>query len=395
MDFARFIAPFPAERFAAEIYDRAPLHVPAEGDAGAARRGLIGWARLNALLDQRSHWTPGNIRLVMNSRPVDDHHYIEEVATMDGRVRRADPAKVRLFLAMGASLVANAVEDADAAVAEATAMLARRFAGRGGANLYCSFKGVQAFASHCDLHDVFAVQIEGEKGWRIYRDRAPDPLRPIEGPDAQARIDRAKGPVLTEIRMKPGDLLYIPRGFYHDALASSEASLHLTFSVTPYSGLYLLRLLEELAADDPAFRAWLPDVRDEAALGGRLEALGARLSALLASPLLKERLAARQRALAVPPAAADLPARMALSFYARTDRPASVARPPSGALLRHPAGEDRLGTAAAAAEWALAQPAFSTELLKVRHPELDREEAEALVALLLRRGLVFAYTPDL
>jgi hypothetical protein len=36
----------------------------------------------------------------------------------------------------------------------------------------CSFGGVRALATHFDLHDVFAVQIEGEKVWRLYENRA-------------------------------------------------------------------------------------------------------------------------------------------------------------------------------------------------------------------------------
>ena len=45
--------------------------------------------------------------------------------------------------------------------------------------MYCSFKGVQAFQTHYDLHDVFAVQAEGEKTWRIYESRADAPVTPL------------------------------------------------------------------------------------------------------------------------------------------------------------------------------------------------------------------------
>ena len=55
-------------------------------------------------------------------------------------------------------------------------MLEREFAARVAANVYCSFKGVQAFQTHFDLHDVFAVQAEGEKCWRVYEARADTPV---------------------------------------------------------------------------------------------------------------------------------------------------------------------------------------------------------------------------
>ena len=43
--------------------------------------------------------------------------------------------------------------------------------------------------------------------------------------------ERAKGALLMELEMTPGDVLYLPRGQYHDALASDGASLHLSFGI--------------------------------------------------------------------------------------------------------------------------------------------------------------------
>ncbi|WP_204265387.1 JmjC domain-containing protein, partial [Enterobacter hormaechei] len=84
------------------------------------------------------------------------------------------------------------------------------------------------------LHEVFAIHCVGEKRWRIYANRAENPLAPLEGDDAQARIDAAKGPVLMDVTLRPGDVLYIPRGYFHDALASSAESLHLTIGIAPH-----------------------------------------------------------------------------------------------------------------------------------------------------------------
>lgn len=65
-------------------------------------------------------------------------------------------------------------------------MLAAQFGARSFANVYCSFRGVQAFQTHFDLHDVFAVQAEGEKTWRIYEARADAPVAPVP-PATRAR----------------------------------------------------------------------------------------------------------------------------------------------------------------------------------------------------------------
>ena len=107
MEFAEFIAPISEERFLADYWGRQPLHIPA---GGQPRADLPGWEWLNGILGVLPHWTPGNLKLVMDTQPIAPEHYCDEVETADGAVKRANPARVHLFMAMGASLVANSVE---------------------------------------------------------------------------------------------------------------------------------------------------------------------------------------------------------------------------------------------------------------------------------------------
>lgn len=296
---------------------------------------------------------------------------------------------------MGASLVADMVEEIAPEVRAVTGMLSAQFAGRAGANAYCSFQGVQAFGSHCDLHEVFAVHCEGEKGWRIYENRALAPVEPVLGDDAQRLIDSVKGRVLMDVRMRPGDLLYIPRGFYHDALASSEASLHLTMAVAPHSGRVLFRLLEELAMQDPEFREYLPDAAagGDAELRSRLDALADKVAAMMRTPRFLTEVATRQRSLTSPPYRFDLPNRPVLQFFARTDQPARVVRRDDGVFLHVRDGEAPLGALGDATDWLLTLPAFSTEQLLARYPWQPVSELRALVDLLRQFTLFEPYTP--
>ena len=392
MRFDELIAPLPFERFMTEYFGKAPVHIPAP--PGGKR--LIGWDRLNQLLAIRSHWSEGNIKLIMNSRPVMADFYIEEADTLAGRVRRADPAKVDVFLSMGASLVGNSLEEIAPEVQAVTAMLGEQFGARAGANVYCSFGGVQAFASHCDLHEVFALQCEGEKVWKIYRNRALAPVVPLAGDDAQSLIDRAKGDVLIEARMKPGDLLYIPRGYYHDALAEAGTSLHLSFGVAPLTGRALFSLLDQLAIEDEAFRQYLPDARREGGrmLAERLDLLADRLAAIVRSPALAMHIADRQGAL--PEAEFDfaLPERKQLDFFAwRNPRP-EIRAESSGSSLVTEAGEIELAELFPAAEWMVGRPAFPLQQLFANFPHLDREKLRSLVRDLERKGSLYPYTPE-
>jgi lysine-specific demethylase/histidyl-hydroxylase NO66 len=395
MDFAELVAPLTVKAFMDEYYGRRPLHVPAV--EGSPRASLFSWARLNALLAVQSHWTEANIGLMLNNVPVEPSHYMDDRLTSLGHRRVADVAKIEALLAMGASLVANAVEQVDPEVRIVTDMLADRFSGLAGANLYCSFDGIRAFASHCDAHEVFAIHCAGEKIWRIYENRAEAPLEPIGGDAAmQPQIDAAKGRVLSEFRLRPGDLLYIPRGYYHDAVASGAESLHLTLGVAPLSGRIIFRLLEEQALAEPAFREYLPDGREAggAPLGERLAALADRLAAMMRSPVFRTEVANAQRKLARPGRVLNLPRRPTLEVYARTSREGSVIRRDEGALLKVAGGgEQLLGALAEEAEWILGRQNMVVQELIARYSHRSEAELRELAAQLERLGLLGPYKP--
>jgi ribosomal protein L16 Arg81 hydroxylase len=389
MDFAQFLAPMSAEQFMADTYGRKPVHI-----RGASPRGdLLSMARLEQLLGIRPHWTEQNLKLILNSRPIHGEHFLDAAR---GGTRVADPAKVEMFLRMGASLVGDRVEEIDPAVRSAAAMLSAQFAGTAGANVYCSFQGIRAFASHCDLHEVFAVQLEGEKVWQIYENRADAPVETIQGPDAQALIDRAKGRVLMTVTMQPGDLLYIPRGFFHDALASSDASLHLTFGVEPLNGMALFGLLETMAKRDPRFRAYLPNGRsDPGALQARLAELGAAVMEVVQSPLFQAEISRQQRARILDDRRVALRDRKALDHYATTGQQGAVSWDRAGASLRHSRGEEPLGVLGEPVEWALGRTTFSRQQLQAQFAWLTSGEVDRVIETLADARLFAAYQPEL
>ena len=392
MDFDAFIAPLGSERFMAEYYGKSPVHLPA---AESGRRPVLDWARLKALLAIRSHWTEPNLNLILNSRPVVRDHYMDPPE--GGQEPRADPNKVGAFLAMGASFVGNSVEQIAPEVRELTDMLSQLFAARANANLYCSFGGIQAFASHFDPHEVFALHCEGEKVWRIYENRADAPVGSLGGGEGAGQADRVKGGRLLEVTMRPGDLLYIPRGYFHDALASSAASLHLTFGVLPYSARILFRLLEQAALRERAFREYLPDGREAqgAPLRVRLAELADRVGEIMRSPAFLAEVATAQAKLVGREPVLDLPDRPPVEAYARTDRPAGVVRADQGAIVRPTggAGDIPLGALADEAEWMLDQPAVVVRQLLSRFPHRGDAELRAVLQALVRAGLFVAYQP--
>jgi ribosomal protein L16 Arg81 hydroxylase len=393
MRFEDLIAPMPTAEFLGDWYGKRPLHISA---GNAKLRALIGWNKLNELLGLPSHWSEANIKLIFKGVPVSGDLYLDSVETLGGVVRRANPAKVNVLLQMGATLLAGAVHEISPEALAIAASLSERFAGRAEANLYCSFKGIQALASHFDPHEVFAIQCEGEKVWNLYENRAETPIEALRGANAQAVIDASKGRVAMQVRMRPGDMLYIPRGFCHDALASSGASLHVTFSVTPLDGRALFRMLEEEAILDSAFREYLPDARsgDERDLA-RLTTLGERMMQIVTSRAFAAKLGNRQRQLVERNVAFDLPERRRLDFYARTQQPVELRREAGTTVLTSAGGSLSLESAGRAVEWILDQAGFSLQQLAATFPYLDEAELKGLAQTLERMEIIVGYEPEI
>jgi JmjC domain len=159
------------------------------------------------------------------------------------------------------------------------------------ANLYCSSSARQAFPSHFDTHDVYALHVEGEKLWRIYEGRLDDPVEhPSFKGQPAAFHEKARGRVAAEILLKPGDVLYIPRGTYHDAIARTDGTVHVAFGAVAVIGLDLISQLFERAVGEPVFRRDFPRRHapgGEAAFDRHLDDLATALSRLASDPRMR------------------------------------------------------------------------------------------------------------
>ncbi len=385
MEFSDFIAPFDAASFCTAYFGKLPLHIRANGHS---RPNLLPWSRFNEVLAITPYWNEETLKVYFKSRAALRENYCDTTDLRAGMSAPVNPAKVKALMGLGASLVANHVHRVCPEVGAVANMLEREFAARVAANVYCSFKGVQAFQTHFDLHDVFAVQAEGEKVWRVYESRADAPVLPLPpGDEIEKWLNESRGRLLFEVTMQPGDILYLPRGQYHDALTGSQASLHVTFGVSPATGLSLFKLLESALAQEPGFRAYLPDARKEAELRERLGTLADRIKTVMTSPAFAIDVLNHQRDLARAPANYELPAQARPSWYSVARR-ANVVRRDHGFAVVFDGGEIALGATYPTVEWILRQRLFSLDDAAARQPSLNRSELRRDLELLARAGII-------
>ncbi|MEZ5321823.1 MAG: cupin domain-containing protein [Microthrixaceae bacterium] len=144
-----------------------------------------------------------------------------------------DPAAVVRRYRDGATVSLQGLQHTDPELARLANNLALELDHRTQVNAYLSPSNARGLDLHLDFHDVFVVQVRGVKRWRVW-DPLPDVRHPVKG------LHRATGPTLDELgdpsldlTMRPGDRLYLPRGFLHAAETIDVASEHLTVGLVP------------------------------------------------------------------------------------------------------------------------------------------------------------------
>lgn len=122
-------------------------------------------------------------------------------------------------------------------------------------NLYLTPPRSQGFRLHYDTHDVFILQIAGSKNWRIYD--APVEL-PARGRGYSA-YKQEPGALSDKFVLQQGDLLYMPRGLYHEAISDESTSLHITLGANSITWSdFLFEALALACLKDVSFRRSLP-----------------------------------------------------------------------------------------------------------------------------------------
>ena len=158
----------------------------------------------------------------------------------------SDDKLVGLF-ADGATLVLQALHRSWAPILTFCQLLAAELGHPVQANAYVTPPQNQGFSDHYDVHDVFVLQIDGEKEWTIHSPVLEAPLRSQPWTDRRADVRaerRVEAPLIKTV-LRPGDCLYLPRGYLHAAQAlggSQHPSDHRRPQLDPLS-----RLAEELS----------------------------------------------------------------------------------------------------------------------------------------------------
>jgi bifunctional lysine-specific demethylase and histidyl-hydroxylase NO66 len=249
------------DEFAAEYWGQEPLLSPA-ADLPGGFSELLNADAIDELLSKRGLRTPF-LRVAKNGTTLADRAFTAAGGVGAGIADQvSDDRLVRLF-ADGSTLVLQALHRVWPPILDFCQKLAAEMGHPVQANAYVTPPQNQGFSAHYDVHDVFVLQIEGEKRWRIHRPVLASPLRDQPWNDRRADVEkRAEEAPLMETLLKPGDCLYLPRGHLHAATALGGVSTHLTLGIHVWTRFALAEQLVHQALQtlvaDPVMRASLP-----------------------------------------------------------------------------------------------------------------------------------------
>jgi hypothetical protein len=287
------LRPVRTKTFLTDTYGRNFLHVP--GSPGKFAN-LLPWDMLNDILEEH-RLEPPRLRLTLEGKPVPPERYIaySQNRRANGKpIPRLNSAALTRELREGATLVLDNVDELSRPVRRLAESLERVFRVRVQVNSYAGWRTSHGFDLHWDDHDVFILQVAGRKHWKVYGVTRRYPL----AKDAAPTVD-PPSEVLWEGMLEDGDLLYLPRGWWHVATPLDEPTLHLTVGINNPTGADFLNWFADRMRDAAVVRQDIPHLEGPEATHAYAERLRVAMNAAWRPELVDEYMA-RLDALSAP-----------------------------------------------------------------------------------------------
>lgn len=221
----------------------------------------ISWKEINELY-QRADPTDWQFKF-RKGEIIPKEAYVESFNDV-GRIRhRFNKTAVYQYLQDGATMVYNRIDNEPFVdtIAKQVAQFAQAQTVVSG---YLAFGSSSSYRNHWDTRDVFAVQLIGKKHWTISAPNFDMPLYMQQAKD-MPHITPSKT-VDMEVILEAGDILYIPRGWWHNPMPMNCETFHLAIGTFPPNGYnymeWLMKKIPDIQSIRQNFIGWQHDQKN-------------------------------------------------------------------------------------------------------------------------------------
>lgn len=250
--FETILAPFTVEDFFKHYHEKDILYI--KRDDENYYKDILTSGEISAYLDRQDIFYP-SVRIVKNGKEIPNAEYTLK-STPIGHHRKdgiINTEKAFALFNAGATFVIQAGQRYFNHLSHCCLQLSQKFNAPVQANLYITPDKSQGFNPHWDTHDVFVLQISGTKTWHLYGFEKELPTKN----QSFVSKDYNKEPLHT-IQLMPGDFLYLPRGYVHDAMADNGISSHITIGILSFTWHRLFSEMFQQLEEYKEFREAIP-----------------------------------------------------------------------------------------------------------------------------------------
>lgn len=225
----------PLEEFYSQYWEKEPLLVQADDDEKTRFDGLMSLSGIRRLLKDQPMSYGKDLNVTRYVESVDGvKRRLTLDQTSEGEFVMADARDVWANFDDGCTVRLLCPHQHNDTVHALLSTLETEWGCMVGANAYLTPPSeAQGFAPHYDDIEAFILQLEGRKRWKVYEPLSKAHVLPRRSSGDYTEQDLKNIEPVLDVVLGPGDLLYMPRGWIHQACTlptSREHSLHLTVS---------------------------------------------------------------------------------------------------------------------------------------------------------------------
>ncbi len=216
------LSPISVKSFVEDFWDTKPFFIQRE--AGNYYDKILDFDQVNSYLSGNDIRFP-SIRIAKDGRdiPLNEYSNILSIGkyASEGLI---DPDRLFDKLNSGASIFLQLMRSSIKTLSTFACELEKDLKFRVETHLFLTPNNSKGLTAHYDTTSSFIMQIYGEKKWIVY-----EPI--LNLPCVDQTFNRAEyngSSKMFEVTLRAGDLMFLPRGFFHEAEAGDQVSLHVT-----------------------------------------------------------------------------------------------------------------------------------------------------------------------